>query len=356
MPVFRRLCNLVAAAAAVSWMGVTATAVNAQEIRLSAGTTWPDGFSISYILNDYLKPKLEEYSDGRLTIDAHLGGSLCAEQTCAEQVKMGQVDLTAMSVANYGGFGKTFEILTLPYLFKDNESAREVFESFLADELKAQAVETEDLQVLAIVPMFEFRSLQNNVGPIKSPDDMQGVKFRVTRSPLDGALVRAWGGVAVPIQWSETYDALQQGVVNGIYIQNGVWAAMKFWEVAPHATETGGAFTPMVFFMDRSRFQKLPEWAQDAIVQASDELQRDAFDIDERFTSEWEAKIEDGPSDVAVYTPTEEEMTEWRLAGAEAWVTANDLELYDAALVRRVLEAQDGLEDLIARLEELGAL
>ncbi len=205
--------------------------------------------------------------------------------------------------------------------------------------------------------MFKFRSVQNNVRVMHTPADMKGVKFRVTKSPLDGALIRAWGAVATPVPWAETYDALQQKVVRGVYIQNGVWSAMKFWEVAPYSTVTGGAFTPMMFFMDRDRFQKLPDWAQEAINRASDELQRDSFDIDERFTKKWEAKIKgEGREDVTVYTPTDEEMKEFRLAGAKAWVTAKELGLYDPKLVRRVLEAQEGMGDFITKLEELGAL
>jgi hypothetical protein len=59
---------------------------------------------------------------------------------------------------------------------------------------------------------------------------------------------------------------------------------------------------------------------------------------------------------VHYYTPTAEELNQWRLASAEAWVVGKDLELYDPAVARRILESQEGMEEFIATLERAGAL
>lgn len=59
---------------------------------------------------------------------------------------------------------------------------------------------------------------------------------------------------------------------------------------------------------------------------------------------------------VEYYTPTSNEMAQWRQAAAKAWVVSKRMKLYDTALARRVLATQDGLKDFMKELEKLGAL
>lgn len=330
-----------------------AGSAGAAEITLKVGTSWNDKFPMAYMLNEFLKPRLEQYTDGRLTLDVYLSKSLCSEKTCVEQVKLQQTDMGTASIANYGGFSKTFEILTLPYIFKDNSNARKVLDNFLVAELNRQATEVDELKVIAVVPLLGFRQLQTNVGVIKTPADLKGVKIRVTKSPLDGALLRAWGAVATPVAWAETYDAVQQKVVRGLYIQKSVHTMMKFNEVAPYVTLTGGAFTPMIIFMDLGRYQQLPGWARAAVDRASTELQQSAFDIDTRYAEKMGANVQ---GSVEYYSPSEAEMAQWREASIDAWLLGKKLGLYDPALARRVLEHQAGLEPFVAALERAGAL
>lgn len=325
----------------------------AAEITLKVGTSWNDKFPMAYMLNDFLKPRLEQYTDGRLTLDVHLANSLCSEKTCVEQVKLGQTDIGTASIANYGGFSTTFEVLTLPYIFRDNDSAKKILDGFLVEQLSAQAIEVDKLKVIAVVPLLGFRHLQTNIGVIKTPSDLKGFKIRVTKSPLDGALLRSWGAVATPVDWAETYDAVQQKVVRGLYIQKPVHTMMKFNEVAPYVTLTGGAFTPMIIFMDIDRFKKLPDWAQSAITRASSELQANAFEIDEEYAKKLGAKV---VGNVEYYTPTESEMNQWRASAAQAWVLGKGMNLYDPALARRILNEQGDMDAFIAELEKAGAL
>lgn len=345
--------KLSALAVVGAFAGFAAVGANAAEITLKAGTSWNDKFPMKAMLKDVLKPKIEEHSGGRLTLDIHMAKSLCSEKTCIEQVKLGQADLGTASVANYGGFHKTYEVLTLPYIFKDDASAQKVLEGFLFGELEKISVARDKMKILAVVPLLGFRNLETNVGVIKTPKDLKGVKIRVTKSPLDGALLRAWGAVATPVAWAETYDAIQQKVVRGLYIQKSVHAMMKFHEVSKYVTLTGGAWTPMVVFMDLDRFQKLPKWAQEAVDKAAADLRAKAFDIDASYAARMGAK--NFPK-VTYYTPNPSEMAEWQKAATKAWLVGKKLKLYDPGLARRILEAQGGLDGMIKELEGIGAL
>jgi TRAP-type C4-dicarboxylate transport system substrate-binding protein len=352
-----------ASAAALALLGLSlalpSSAVAAPEVVLKGGTSFAKGFALPYMLTEFLKPRLEKYSNGRLSLEAHIAGSLCNEKSCVEQVKLGQADLATVSIANYGGFGKTFELLTLPYIFADTPSAKKVMDQFLAKELHTLGEKNENLKVLAIVPMLGFRALQHNLGKlVKTPADIKNIKIRVTKSPLDGALLRAWGAAATPVDWSETYDAIHQKVARGLYIPQGIYVKMKFNEVAPQVTLTGGAWTPMMFFMDLKRYQKLPDWARAAIDKAADELQAAAFDIDAKFEAETDAIVQNAikAGKVTVYQPTSDELKQWSKAAAQSWLIAKKLGLYDTKLTRRILEAQPEQKEFLAELTKIGAL
>jgi TRAP-type C4-dicarboxylate transport system substrate-binding protein len=344
-----RLVALAVAGVVALW----SAQADSQEIVLKTGTSWNDKFPMAEMLNGVLKPKLAEYSNGRLGMDVHLAGSLCNEKTCVEQVKLGQADIGTASVSNYGGFHKTYEILTLPYIFTNDAAAQSVLDGFLFETLGKISVEQDKMKILAVVPLLGFRQLETNVGTVRTPADLRGVKIRVTKSPLDGALIRAWGAVATPVAWAETYDAVQQKVVRGLYIQKPVHAMMKFYEVAPNVTLTGGAWTPMIIFMSLDRYNKLPGWAQEAVDKAAKDLRGQTFAIDARYA----AKMGSANIDkIEYYQPTPEEMSQWHKAAAQAWLVGKKLKLYDPALARRILEAQDGIEALIGELAAIGAI
>jgi TRAP-type C4-dicarboxylate transport system substrate-binding protein len=344
-----RALTMLLAGATLAW----AAGLPAAEITLKTGTSWNDKFPMKAMLKDVLKPKLEAYSDGRLTTEIHMAKSLCSEKTCVEQVKLGQIDIGTASVSNYGGFHKTYEILTLPYIFADDDSAQKVLDGFLFDELSEVSVSRDKMKILAVVPFLGFRQLETNVGVIRTPKDLRGVKIRVTKSPLDGALLRAWGAVSTPVAWAETYDAVQQKVVRGLYIQKSVHAMMKFHEVSKYVTLTGGAWTPMVIFMDQKRFEKLPQWARDAVDKAAADLRDQSFAIDQKYAAKMGAK---NVAKVNYYQPTPEEMVQWRNAAAKAWLVGKKLKLYDPAMARRILDAQSGMDGFINQLDQIDAL
>lgn len=341
----------LAAALAVSMsLAIGAAGAGAQEITLAVGTSMPPPMPISFMLTNVLKPRLAELTGGRLNLEISLAGSLCSEASCVEQVKLGQVDMATVSVANYGGFGSTFEVMTLPYIFQSDASAEKVFNEFLIDEMRRQGRRNEGLKVIAIAPMFGFRNLQVTDANIRVPNDMKRIKIRVTTSPLDAALISAWGGTPVPVAWGPTFDALQTKIVKGTYVQNAMYLARTFDSVAGHVVLTGGAYTPMMFFMDKDKFDSLPDWARDAINTAGAELQSQMFKIDADFIAKFEKRI----GDIDVYQPTPDELALWRSAALKSWSAADGL--YDKGLARRILEAQDGTAAVIAELERLGAL
>ena len=159
----------LACAASVAAFIASGSIAHGAEIVLKVGTSWNDQFPMSEVLKGVLKPMVEKYSDGRMSLDIHMGKALCSQKTCVEQVKLGQTDIGTASAANYGGFHKTYEVLTLPYIFKDDASAQKVLDDFLFETLDKISIERDKMKVLAVVPFLGCRMAQSTGLP-RLPD------------------------------------------------------------------------------------------------------------------------------------------------------------------------------------------
>lgn len=299
---------------------------------------------------DYIGPKLEQNSKGRIQTNIQVNGTLCSEHKCVEQARMGQIDIGSVSGGNIGSFGQTFDILNLPYIFKDDQAAEKLINGWLGQELSKRAEKEMGLHIIAIIPSYSFRNVGNSKREVRVPEDLKGLKIRVTKSPVELNLMKTWGATAVPFDWGQLYEGLSTGVVDGYYIPDAYVAAQKFYEVSRYITSTGGAWNAHIIFMDKKRYDRLPEWAKKEILRIGDEIRAQSFKVDAQWMAN-QNKILEGK--VQVYQPNPKELDRWYSGAPAAWVAVKGT--YDAALARRVLQEQ-GQTGLIKKLEEAKAL
>lgn len=327
------------------------TAAFAQDsLRLTMANGIAPTVPTAWMFTDFIAPRLEAYSDGRIKPAVTTGGGLCSEHACVEQALLGEIDVGSVSGGNIGSFGSTFDILNLPYIFKDDTGAEKVMNTWLVDELKKRAREEMDLHVISVVPSLGFRSLQNRVREIQTPADLKGLKIRVTKTEVELSLLNGWNAVATPFDWANLYEGLETGVVDGMYIPNAYVAARKFYEVTSYITKTGGILNTHIIFMSAARYDSLPDWAQEVVDRVGNELQGEAFAIDR----EWQAdRLKELEGEVQYYEPTEEQMLEWYKSVPQVWLTVKGT--YDPDLAKKALEDQ-GMSELLSGLESAGAL
>ena len=330
---------------------MTASAAMAEvEIKLVFGVAGQPTWGFGKLLTEVIEPNLEKYSDGRIDLEVHQRGALCSEAACMEQLGLGQIDMTTVSAGNMGAFGKTFDILNLPYLFKGQQEAETIMRSWLSDELAKQAAEEMGIHVLATVSSGGFRNVVNTEREVRVPSDLKGLKIRVTKSPTEFNLVQGWGAVPIPYAWASLYEGLQSGVVQGMYLQDVFVSAAKFYEVTKFVTRVESSYSGRPVMMSKQRYDELPDWAKEAVDKVAADIASEALNYDLAWQEEAIAAMQDK---VSVYVPTEAELAEWSKGAIDAWVAVKGT--YDPALARRILEEQ-GLTELIGLLEEAGAL
>lgn len=342
--------RMFAAALALA-AGLAGAAASAEDkITLQFGTAAQPAWSLGKVIEEVLIPKLGEYSDGRIAVELHGGGSLCSEHACVEQLGLGQIDMATVSSGNVGAFGTTFDIINLPFLFVNQDEASAILNDWLAEELKSRVEAEMGMRMIALIPVGGFRQVVNTEREVRVPGDLAGLKIRVTKSPTEFNLVQAWGATPVPYDWASLYEGLQSGVVQGMYLQNPFTAAGKFYEVVSDVTMVNGAWSAHPILMSQERYEALPDWARDAIDKAGADVQAAGADYDAAWQ---ETAVGAMTGKVAIYEPTAEEMAEWRAGARQAWAAVKGA--YDPAMARRVL-ADQGLDAFTAALEDAGAL
>jgi len=214
--------------------------------------------------------KLEELTDGALSVKVYPYGQLGGERDITEGLQLGTVDLQATSIGVTGTFVPALRILNLPFLFKGPKHWMKVMDSNVGQQILQKCREQGDkvgLKVLAIAAP-DFRLPMNNIMPMKTLGDFKGLKIRTMEVPLHVKAYQSIGASPTPLPFGELYTALQTGVVDGN--ENGPLTlyGMKFHEVQKYLTLLPVVSNGGILLMSGKVWEKLPEDQQLAITKS----------------------------------------------------------------------------------------
>lgn len=279
-------------------------------LRLGYGdnTSWPQDGSTPNPEHAFaltFKSMVEEATNGQVTVELFGGGILGSNKQMTEMVQSGSLDIT-IGTGALGGFYPEFEVFYIPYIFRSEAIATYLFENseYWMDLMSAM----EDETGIAYLAMGSngVRNFTNNTRPIKSPEDLEGMKIRVMESPVYVKMLNAMGANAVPIAWPEVYTSLQTGVVDGQ--ENPVSAINygKLYEVQKYLTLDAHVWSENVMVMNSDVLRNLPSNIQHAIKIAALHGAR-ANDTAEMFMSKIVA-YETVAGNMEVYKPSLDEL------------------------------------------------
>lgn len=218
--------------------------------------------------------KFSELVQGRTKnqIQVHVfpGSQLGNEMDLAQGAQMGTLDLFWGDVAVYASYVKEFNVFNAPLVFKDTTHWGAVVKGPIFDGLAEQLLKKAGLRVLARHWMGE-RYVLTRSKPVTTPDDIKGLKIRVPDIPMYTSSFKALGAIPTPINYSEVYLALQQGVVDGMENPVGLIRAMKFYEVAKFLTLVPWNNAVNVLVINEAVFQRLKPEQQKILVEAGKE-------------------------------------------------------------------------------------
>jgi tripartite ATP-independent transporter DctP family solute receptor len=227
---------------------------------------------------EFMKQRLEELSSGSVTIDIYPSSVLGSETQCIEQLQNGSLAMTKTSAAAMENFIPAMSVYSLPYIFRDADHYWSVLNGDIGKGLLRQG-ESKFLRGLCYYDGGS-RNFYTKDKPIKSPDDLKGLKIRVMSNKTSMDMVKTMGGAPTPIPWGELYSALAQGAVDGAENNPPSFTSNKHYEVCKHFTLDGHTRIPDMLMMSTKVWNKLDPQVQAWVQQAADEsveFQRDLW-------------------------------------------------------------------------------
>jgi len=225
----KKLLSFITIATVISFAGNSMAAVT-----IKLGVVTKPG-SAQNIAAEKFKELIEQRSNGDIKIQIFHSASLGNETEILQQVQMNTIQMAIVTGGPFDTFDPMARVINYPFLFKDYAQVDKILDGPLGAEL-LKSLEGSNFKGLCFSENG-FRNLTNNKQPVKSPEDIKGLKVRVMASAIHKAIWRALGANPTPMPWP-IYTELEQGVIDGQ--ENPLWVmeVYKFYEIQKYMTLT----------------------------------------------------------------------------------------------------------------------
>jgi len=258
-----RIFSAVMAAFIAAVMSFVAGPVVAADIVLKAGHSQNAGEPMDRALH-MMREHVEAATGGKVTIEIFPNMQLGGEVEMIKQVLTGSLDITSPSNAPLTNFVPALKIFDMPFLFRDEAHMIKVLRGPVLQDI-AEIVATSGIRLLGVYNVGVRHIMSNK--PVRTMDDLKGLKIRTMQSKYHMAAFNAFGANATPISYAELYSSLQTGVVDGAEAANTNYFEKKFYEVAPYWGQVGWTILTAPLIMSEKKFASLPSDVQQALLE-----------------------------------------------------------------------------------------
>jgi C4-dicarboxylate-binding protein DctP len=258
---------------------------------------------------DYFKKLAEERTKGRVKVEVYPNSQLYKDKEEMEALQLGAVQMLAPSLAKFAPLGvKDFELFDLPFIFDNYQELHKVTQGPIGAKL-LKKLEPKGLMGLAYWDNG-FKVMSANK-PLKSPDDFKGQKMRIQSSKVLDTQMRSMGANPQVLAFSEVYQALQTGVVNGTENPPSNLYTQKMHEVQKFVTLSDHGYLGYAVIVNKKFWNGLPADIRAALESAMKDATKYANDIAKKDNDEALAAVKkSGRSQLITLTPQERAV--WR--------------------------------------------
>ena len=259
------------------------------------------------------KEDVEAKTDGKVIVEIYPEGELGDETEMTVAVSEGELE------AVRGGdleFVPKTTMLGLPMIADNIEQARKLCYSDFVANMLSSAEDDYNMKVLAVGDDSGFRQITNNVRPIKKPADMKGLKMRTVLEVIDLSM-QEFGASTVMIPFTELYDALANGTVDGQENPLALIDSNKFYEVQKYCTIIDYMFFAELMYVNLDWWNSLPAEYQDILTASAKSMMDENARITDDENASYLKHIQDNGCEV--YTLTEEERAAFQPLAERVW-------------------------------------
>ncbi|MCL4441655.1 MAG: DctP family TRAP transporter solute-binding subunit [Firmicutes bacterium] len=261
---------------------------------------------------------VEKRTGGMVEVQVFHNSSLYTDGEEMQALKNGAVQIIAPSTSKLGDLFPRWQLFDMPYVFQDTYDIHAAMRGNIGKTLYS------DLEKGGIYPLAfwdnGFKQITNRIKPMKSPDDLKGLRFRtMINSTILEEQFRLLGAVPVQLRFNEVYEALSSRTIDGQENTVSNIVTQKFYEVQPYLTVSNHGFLGYVVMMDMNFWSRLPPDVKQAITESIREVteweREQAGIINER-----DMKIlqKSGKVDIHIQTPEEKALWKNKLKGLDS--------------------------------------
>jgi tripartite ATP-independent transporter DctP family solute receptor len=243
-------------------------AAAAQPRTLNVGIGLPADSLQGRAVRDFAE-RVEAYTQGRLVVQLHAGGALGNDLTMIQALQQGRLSMPVPDSSTLSSMEKAFSVSNYPFTFLTEAEADAVLDGPWGTQL-LQRLPSHGLVGLAFWENG-FRHMTNNRRPLQSSTDFAGLRMRTMQNPMLVDSFRALGFDAVPMPFTQVYEALRAGTVDGQENPLTTIVASRFHEVQSHLTLSSHVYSVHVLLLSREVWDSLSNDDREAMRRAAAE-------------------------------------------------------------------------------------
>jgi tripartite ATP-independent transporter DctP family solute receptor len=250
-----------------------------QKMVLKASDVHPAGYPTVAAVES-LGKKLEQATGGRLSVQMFGSMQLGGEKEAIEQAQVGAIQFARVSVGALGPVIDDLNVFNLPFLFRNTAHMQKVIDGAIGQELLDKVTANPRAGLVGLCWMDAgARSVYDTRKPIKSIDDLKGLKVRVMGNPMFVDMMNALGGNGVAMGYDQVFSALQTGVVDGAENNPPSFVFDNHYQVAKYYTLTEHLIVPEMLVFSRKTWDALSKDDQELLKKFSREAQLEERDL-----------------------------------------------------------------------------
>ena len=285
MKIARRVLTCGAAAAALACLAPSAFAAKFN-LKLGHAVNTTDGQHAAAVKMAEL---VKQRTNGDVEITIYPANQLGNDAAMINGARGGTIDIVSSGASNYNGIVANTAAMELPFVFRSAQHAYTVLDGPVGTGVLNELA-PHGLKGLAYWENG-WRAFTNNKRPVKTPDDLKGLKIRSTPNPYHIQAFKLLGMNPSPMAIAELYTALEVGTFDAQEHPINVTWSSKFYEVQKHLTVSNHVYSPLILAMNKAKFDSLPANYQQIVVDAAREAAKYQRDLNAQNTGKVVAEL-----------------------------------------------------------------
>ena len=261
-----RKCTMMLCCLVLTFLLVPSTAMAAKaHIKLAHGAP-PQNDRLEHASQAF-KKYVEEKTNGEISVQTYPNSQLGGERENMEGIILGTIEAAGISTGPFPAIFAEVMVFDIPFVFTAPEIAYAVADGPFGDMFRELMLKKTGIRCLGIGE-GGYRHFTNNIRPVKTPDDLKGLKIRTMENAAHMQMMRELGAIPTPIPFPELYTALAQKVVDGEENPLALIESMRYYEVQKYVTLDGHFYGPHFIVINEAFYQGLSKEHQKIIDEA----------------------------------------------------------------------------------------